>query len=157
MDSTFLGDIKRLPQNAVFGVISDSRREFYISHTSNLRTRIGLIIDDIEIHEDSRLVVFADGIEDKKYKQMFAQYYVDKFILDGYKNVSRNKCSYINYKVRVQYSDLFNEAWVVLVNKRNDKLVVGRFKTVDEANEYVELYYPVGTLVQPIYSTNKVI
>lgn len=157
MNIGFLVDIKRLPQDAVFGVISDSRREFYISHTSNLRTRIGLIIDDIEMYEDSRLVVFVDGIEDKKYKQMFAQYYVDKYVADGYKNVSRNKCSYINYKVRVQYAELFNEVWVVLVNKRNDKLVVGRFKTVDEANEYVRVYYPVGELVQPIYSTNKVI
>jgi hypothetical protein len=104
------------------------------------------------MYEDSRLVVFVDGIEDRRYKQMFAQYYVDKFVADGYRNVSSNRCSYINYKVKVQYSELLNEVFVMLVNKRNDKLVVGRFKTVDEADEYVRVYYPVGTLVQPIYS-----
>lgn len=157
MNIDFLSSIKNLPQNAVFGVISDSRREFYISHTSNLRTRIGLIIDDIEMYEDSRLVVFVDGIEDRRYKQMFAQYYVDKFVADGYRDISGKRCDYINYKVRVQYSELLNEVFVLLVNKRNDKLVVGRFKTVEEANEYVRVYYPVGELVQPIYSTNKVI
>jgi hypothetical protein len=157
MNNRLLIDIKNLPQNAVFGVISDFRREFYISHTSNLRTRIGLIIDDIELYEDSRLVVFLDGVEDRKYKQMFAQYYVDKFISDGYKNVSRNRCSYINYRVKVQYSSLFNSALVLLVNKRNDKIIVGSFKTVEEANEYVTEYYKEGTLVQPIYATNKVI
>lgn len=157
MNSKFLTDIRSLPQNAVFGVINDSSMEFYISHTTNLRTRIGLVIDDIEIREDSRIVIFLDGVDDKRYKQLFAQYYINKFTEMGYVDVARKKCSYINYTVRVQYSELLNEAWVVLVSKRNDKEVVGRFKTVEEANEYVRVYYPVGELVQPIYSTNKVI
>lgn len=155
MNITTLRQIQELPQDAVFGLINDSTKECYISHTTNLKARIGLILTDNEfiLKDDTRLIVFVDGIQDLKYKLMYAQYFLDKYIRCGFKNIGVVR-GYINYRVSVQYSDLLNEALVVLINKRKDKQVVGVFKTVEEANSFVEQYYVKGALVQPVYAIN---
>jgi len=155
MNSITLNEIKKLPSDAVFGLISDSSKEVYVSHTTNLRSRIGLIMDNFSIREDTRLVVFLDGVYDKGYKQIFAQYHLDKYISDGYRNVGIVGRSYINYKVRVQYSELLNEVLVTLTTKRGDKMVVGVFSNVDDANKFVDDYYKLGEMVQPIYAINE--
>lgn len=155
MDISILRQIERLPQDAVFGLISDSSKECYVSYTSNLKARIGLILTDNEniLKDDTRLVVFVDGIQDLKYKLMYAQYFRDRLVDDGYKIVG-GPVKYINYRVVVQYSSLFNEALVLLINNRKDKLVVGVFKNVDEANSFVDEFYRTGNMIQPIYALN---
>lgn len=156
MDITTLRQIQRLPQEAVFGLISDSTKECYVSYTSNLKSRIGLILTDNEdiLKEDTRLVVFVDGIHDLKYKLMYAQYYVDQMVDAGYKIVG-SPDKYINYRVVVQYSSMLNEALVLLITKRKDKQVVGVFKSIEEANSFVDEYYKAGDMIQPVYALNK--
>lgn len=153
MNIEFLRQVQNLPSDAVFGVISDLYKECYISHTTNLKTRIGAIIENIELREDSRLVVFYDTIQDDKYKRIFSQYCVDMYSKLGYKILGSGR-EYINYKVKVWYSGSLQEVYVMLVNKRKDKEIVGVFKSVDEANSFVEQYYR-GELVQPVYAVNR--
>ncbi len=155
MDITTLRSIKALPENAVFGLISDSTKECYVSHTTNLRSRIGLILTDNDniLKEDTRLVVFGD-IRSYKYKLLYAQYYLEKMVAAGYKNIGTSH-SYINYKVKIEFSVLLNEVFVVLVNKRKDKLIVGVFKKMDDAQEFIDVCYREGEMVQPIYAINK--
>lgn len=155
MYKTMLNELSGLPSDAVFAVISDLNKECYISHTVNLKARIGSIIDDIEIKEDTRLVVLVSGISDIKYKRIFCQYYVDKFILDGYKIVNGWVGKYINYKVRVQYSEALTEALVTLTTNRGDKIVVGSFNTVVNAKRFVKEFYSGVEMVQPIYALNE--
>ena len=156
MNIQFLRQLQNLPLDAVFAVISDSNKECYISHTTNLRTRIGLILTDMDVlRDDSRLEILVTGITDFRYKQMYAQYYLDKFEDSGFTIIGNDKRSYINYEVKVVFSKLLDSALVVLVNRRKDKLVVGVFRYVDEANSFVDQYYKNEDMIQPIYSLNK--
>lgn len=154
MDNKFLSQLKSLPDNAVFGLISDSSKECYISHTNNLKARIGQILSsDFILHEDTRLIVF-NTVHDSEYKRIYTQYYLDKYKELGYSRVG-GPFEYINYKVRVQYSKFLLEALVVLINKRKDKTVVGVFSSVEEANKFVDEYYTGKDIVLPVYSINK--
>lgn len=155
MDISTLRSIKALPENAVFGLISDSSKECYVSHTTNLRSRIGLILTDNDniLKEDTRLVVFGE-ISNYKYKLLYSQYYLEKMVNAGYKNIGTAH-SYINYKVKIEFSVLLNEVFVVLVNKRKDKLIVGVFKQIDDAQGFINDCYKEGELVQPIYAINR--
>lgn len=155
MDTSALVQLQSLPQNAVFGLISDSSRECLISYSSSLKSRIGQILDDNQdiIKEDTRLVIF-DTVQDMEYKLIYAQYYRQRYLDMGYKNVG-SAVQYINYRVKVQFSTLLNEVLVMLVNKRKDKTVVGVFKSVDDANSFVEQYYTGKDIVLPVYAINK--
>lgn len=156
MNIDTLRQISRLPLDAVFGLISDSSKECYISHTVNLKARIGQILtmDEDILKDDTRLVIFCTGFSDSEYKRIYAQYYLDKLIEDGYRSISPTD-RYINYKVKVQFSELLDEALVVLENTRKDKKIVGVFKDIEEAQSFVDEYYPVGSIVQPIYALNE--
>lgn len=153
MDSLTLRQIKSLPENAVFALISDSNKECYISHTTNLRTRIGEILtytNDV-LKEDTRLVVLCTGFEDIKYKRIYAQYYVEKFKRDGYSIIGTD--NYINYKAKIILAKELDRVAVVLVNTRKDKEIVGLFRSVDEAQEFIDTYYK-GDIVLPVYAIN---
>ncbi len=154
MDILTLRAIQDLPEDAVFALISDSSKECYISHTTNLKSRIGLILTDSDIlRDDTKLIILKTGLNDNKYKRIYCQYYLDKHLALGYKNIGESH-SYINYKVKVQFSDLLSEALVVLINKRKDKEVVGVFKTIIEAEEFVSMYYS-GDMILPVYANNR--
>jgi hypothetical protein len=156
MNIEFLRQVNKLPLDAVFGLISISSKECYISHTVNLKTRIGQILTDNEdiLKDDTELIVFCTGIVDNEYKRIYAQYYLDMYVEAGFKNISPTD-NYINYKIRVQYSDVLQEVFVLLVNTRKDKKIVGVFKQIEEAEQFVAQYYPDGSLVQPIYALNE--
>lgn len=155
MNNEFLRQVNSLPLDAVFGLISESSKECYISHTVNLKARIGQILADNEdiLKDDTKLVVFCTGFSDSEYKRIYCQYYLDKYIANGYTSISPTD-NYINYKVRIQYSEALKEVFVLLVNKRKDKKIVGVFKQMDEAQEFVSRYYADGSVIQPIYAVN---
>jgi hypothetical protein len=149
MNFESLQELQNLPLDCVFGIISDSTKECYISHTKNLKTRIGAVLDSVYLQRDSRLIIFCT-MQDDKYKRIYAQYYLDKYINDGYKNIGCGR-KYINYKVRVQYSADLKYVQVVLINERKDKEIVGQFRSIEAANNFVDMYYR-GDLVLPVYS-----
>lgn len=156
VDINSLRQIKKLPNSCVFGLISDSSKECYISHTTNLKARIGQIIDVNEdiLKDDSRLVVFSSGFDDMLYKRIYAQYWLDKYINDGYSNVGPVD-NYINGRIKVQFSQYIKLVFVMYENKRKDKIILGVFDTVNEANEFVDQYFSGKDLVLPVYAINK--
>lgn len=148
--STFLSTFKTIPNSCVFAIISDSSMKCFISHSSNLKARIGGLIDSFG--DDYRLVVLEE-IEDLEYKLLLCEKYKQKYMNDGYEVISSKQ--YINYRVGIRYGKRFHEALVVLYNKRGDKKVVGVFSSITDAKEFVDRYYKGQELVVPVYSTNK--
>jgi hypothetical protein len=154
MDSRSLQQLKNLPNSCIFAFINDSTKECLVSHTKNLKTRIGLLIDDKRIDGNFRLEVLLTEIHDMEYKRIYCQYYVDKFKEQGYKNIG-SSIQYIKYRAVVQYSALLKEVLVVLYNKRKDKKIVGSFSNVEDAESFLKQYYGNKELVLPIYAINR--
>lgn len=152
MDIVGLTQLQNLPSDAIFGIISDSSKEFYISYTSNMKGRIAQILTsgDVELKEDSRVVIFDKTFKDLEYKQLFTEKYKGEYINKGYKNVCKDRV-HIQYKVRVVYSKELRSVYVYLVNKRKDHKLVGVFDSMDEASLFVKECYEGQDMVQPVY------
>lgn len=145
----FLGALKSLPNSCVFGLISDSKMKCFISHSNNLQSRIGAIIESFP--KDGRLVIF-DTLDSLEYKLLFCERYKLKMLGDGYSII--NSRQYINYRIRLQYNKMNTRVMAVLYNARYDKKIVGVFKTMVEAQEFIALYYKEKILV-PVYAINS--
>lgn len=152
MDLLSLKQLQSLPEDAVFGLISDSNKEYYISHTTNLKSRIGLVLTECEnlLKDDTKLVILFSGTNNTEYKRIYAQYYINKYKELGYENMGLES-NYINYRVKIQYSADFNDMAVYLINKRKEKTLVGMFRSKIEAEEFVKKYYEQGGPILPIY------
>lgn len=148
-----LQDIQNLPNSCVYGFINDSTKEYYISYSQNLKSRIGAIIDSVDVVKNGvRLDVFC-LVDSKEYKMLLAEVYKRKYEALGYRNLG-GAAEYINYKAKVQYSWDLKLVYVVLSNKRKDKKIVGVFKTIQEADEFYLQYYVGKEVVLPIYAVN---
>jgi len=146
-------EIQNLPNSCVYGFINDSTKEYYISHTQNLRSRIGAIIDSYPVlTSESRLDIICE-LGDKEYKMVLAEVYKRKYKDLGYKDLGGGG-EYINYKAKVQYSYDLNYVYVVVSNKRGLKRVVGVFKSMEEANMFYDQYYAAQKVIVPVYAIN---
>lgn len=148
-----LQDIQTLPNSCVYGFINDSTKEYYISYSQNLKSRIGAIIDSVDVVKDGvRLEVFC-LLDNKEYKMLIAEVYKCKYVSLGYRNLGA--AEYINYNAKVQYSWDLKLVYVVISNKRKDKKIVGVFKTIQEADEFYLQYYVGKEVVLPVYAVNE--
>lgn len=145
----FLDTFQTLPNSCVFAIISDSKRTCSVMHSNALQSRLGAIL---EAHEVGCRLVVLDVLDDLEHKLLLCEKYKLKYVELGYDIL--NKRSYINYYTRIQYDRSFHTVNVVLYNKRRDKKIVGVFKNINEAREFVSQYYKQEVLF-PVYSTNK--
>lgn len=149
----FISTLQTIPNSCVYAIISDSNKTCLVSHSNNLQSSLGSILASNKvIGNDVRLVVL-DVLDDVEYKLLLCEKYKLQYIGSGYE--IKNKRSYINYYVRIQYSVKLDCAMVVLYNRRRDKKIVGIFDNINEANSFVEEYYKQGDCTFPVYSTNK--
>lgn len=154
MNIELLRQLKTLPLDAVFGLINESTKQAYISHTVNLRTRMGDLIDVFDLEDEVRFIVFLEGVQDLRYKLLYAQQFIDQYKQDGYEILGLGR-DYINSKVRIRFSKDLRRALVVIVNSRKASEIVGIFKTVHEARDFVSQYYKKGDMVRPVYSVSR--
>lgn len=149
-----LQDIQNLPNSCVYGFINDSTKEYYISYSQNLKSRIGAVIDSYDVIKEGVRLDIICLLDNKEYKMLLAEVYKRKYAYLGYRNLG-GAAEYINYKAKVQYSWDLKLVYVVLSNKRKDKKIVGVFKTIQEANEFYLQYYVGKEVVVPVYAVNE--
>ena len=112
--------ILNLPNSAVFGIINHSTKEAFISHSKELKSRIGAIIESLpESLHNGELVIFS-SIGNDEYKLLHAQNVINSLKESGY--VIFNSKEYINYKPKIIADPFTKTVFVMLVNK----LLLGR-------------------------------
>lgn len=149
----FLTTFQTLPNSCVYALISDSTKECLVCHSNNLQSSLGRLLCSNKIKEKDVRLVILDILDDLEYKLLLAEKRKLEYISLGYKII--NSRNYINYKVSIQYSKMFDSIFVVLYNKRRDKKIVGIFERMNEAKEFVSTYYKQQEFIFPVYSTNK--
>lgn len=146
----FLDTFKTLPNSCVYAIINDLNKTCSVLHSNNLQSRLGVILEANEI--GSRLVIL-DVLDDLEHKLLLCEKYKIALSQQGYSIL--NKRSYINYKVSIQYSKRFHSVLVVLYNKRRDKKIVGEFKNINDAKEFVKQYYSDEGVIVPIFGIGE--
>ena len=145
----FLDTFKTLPNSCVYAVISDSNMTCLVSHSNSFQARLGVILEASKVQGNDARVVILDVLDDLEYKLLLCERHKLELEVAGYKIL--NPKQYINYKVSVQYSRLFDKVLVVLYNRRRDKKIVGMFDNINDAKEFVKQYYSSG-VIMPVYA-----
>lgn len=146
-----LQDLKNLPNSCIFAIINDNDSTCFISHTNNLKLRIGEILSSnkVNINEHSKLVILQE-IEDYLYKLILCEQYTKIYKDKGYSILCRNK-PFIEYKVGIRLNNEKGQVNVCLYNKRKDFIIVGSFQYIFDAQDFISKYYS-GNMISPVYA-----
>lgn len=142
----------------MFLVINKQEKLVYINYTQNIASALARFYVDwngkpgAEALELEILSVTTD-IETLK---LHAEYWRDKYRNIGYDELADVSRKTLQYKVRTLVTPDLSGVNVELVTARGDSKVVGKFKTLAEAKEFIMLYYGKDNKYRlPVYAVNS--
>lgn len=147
----------------VWGFFNDKDKRFFISYSNNILSAVSRNISQIQdkTHTCRKLIrdlphlnfiLLARSGQDTKELKLLAVELSDSFKAKGY--TPYNSKLLVSYKLRTVITKDY-KIHVLLVNKRNDKIVVGVFDNIDEAHTFTQSSYPNNKVHKVIYSDNS--
>ena len=141
----------------VWAFVNDRDRIVYLSYTNNILTAVSRNLKELndKTHSCRRMIrdksklqiqIIESGCQKAKLG-----YWVDFYRNRGY-SLYRNNNGEVTYKTRVAVTSDYL-IHVLLVNKRNDKIVVGVFSKMEEAKSFIQTHYP-DKIHKIVYSDN---
>lgn len=148
-----INDLLKLPRSVIFAIINDSSKKAYISYTSNLQRRLGVISSEI-LDGISSIGNVTEKIEAKILEttndKVLVKYFIADYRNKGY-TILTEKIP-LEYKFKTFLSIDEGNVKVVAVNKRNDKIILGTFKNIETANNFVKFIETNNLTKNLIYS-----
>ena len=148
-------DLSKLPKQAVYLVIDEVANSFYVGYTLNMGGALPMLYEmgcGLQTLEFRILVTTSDLITLK----LHTEYYRNMYLKTGYTELIERGRKTLQYRTRVVVAPDFKYVDVELVTARGDGMVVARFKTKKEAQEFVMVYYgPDNTDHFPVYACNS--
>ena len=145
----------------IWAFINERDRVVYLSQSNNILSSVSRNIDSLldKSHFCRRMVkdrnnltlVILEYIEIETDRKLRLNYWIDHYRNKGY-NLYRKHNGESVYQPKILITKDY-QIHVVLVNKRNDKLVVGVFNKMDEANQFMTSHYS-NTFYTITYSDN---
>lgn len=160
-----------LPIAGLFALIDENNKRVYLVHSSNIRGALNRIIDDLhyKINLPQELIENRFNLKLEVLEEQFDRrtrlgrysYYVDKYRNNGY-TILREDYIPLQYKLDIQirdYHDLVGRnnkrVFVELVSKGRQRIVVGIFRTMKEANKFIKETYGDSKYLTPVYANNR--
>jgi hypothetical protein len=149
--------LTQLNQSGVWAFVNERDKIVYLSYSNNFLTSVSRNVRELTdkshscrrmIRDKSKLQIQI--IESNCHKARLG-YWIDFYRNKGY-SLYRNKNGEVTYKVRISISEDY-KVFVMLVNKRNDKVVVGVFPNMEEAKVFSQTHYP-DKIHKIVYSDN---
>jgi hypothetical protein len=141
---------------AIYGVEDLESRAIWIGKTSNLLKTLGILVTDLkeDNHPCSGKNVKIVVLDIKNVTAIRQEVIRKKYLDMGYSILNRR--TPISYRVVVGFTSMTNEmkVSVSLVNRRNEKTLVGVFDKNEEAKRFIEEFYSNG-VEEVIYSSNS--
>jgi hypothetical protein len=130
-----------LPKQAIFALVNERDKKVYVSFSMTFHVRLGSILgqfrdgswrwkDMIRDRKKLSLVILETSIQ-----KNFVKYYKEQFQKNGYTVYNEKEKLPLWYEFKINYS--LRKVLVVAVNARNDKTVLGRFNTYEEARGFL--------------------
>lgn len=161
-----LKDLLSYSKPGIWVFINEKDKRFFISHSNNILAAVSRNISQIQDKSHScrklirdlpnlnfiMLVQDTDESISPKNRKMRAQELTEAFIAKGYTSYTNRII--VSYKLRTVVTKDF-KIHVLLVNKRNDKIVVGVFDKIDESSSFIQHNYPNNKIHKVIYCQNS--
>ena len=153
----------KMPESGVIAFRNNEMKIIYITQSKNIKPLISKILVEIKnkIFKHRELVksgenteiLFLQDCKDAETRKLHIQYWIDYFENQGF-TVLKDK-SPLEYRVRVRLGSRYEQIFVELLNKRREIKVVGVFKSIIEAEDFVEKCYKINKYKLPVYSFNN--
>lgn len=153
-----------LPRSGIFKFVNEEKKLVYISYSKNLITSLSRNIKEIQdkVHVYKPL---NEDFEDWKFDIIETLNYHDTILdisckinlyIEEYKQLGYNVRTHQNIqklKFRVDIGQDY-KVYCKLISRGRTEYVVGVFKDMEDAKEFIEMYRNIKNIV-PIYSTNQ--
>lgn len=155
-------NLQNLSVSGVWALVNLVDNKIYINYSNNILASLSRNISEILDNSHScrpiisdyaklELVILETHVPHNQLK-VKSGYYMDSYKNNGWSLYNTNPP--VKYTVKTLIAKDC-KAHVVLVNKRNDKLVVGVFDSIYEADEFSSSVYPNNTVTTILYSQNS--
>ena len=159
-------DLLDYSKPGIWGFINEKDKRFFISYSNNILAAVSRNISQIQdkSHTCRKLirdlpnlnfVMLVQGVDESnslKNRKILTADLTEAFIAKGY--TPYNNKVIVSYKIRTVVTNDF-KVHVLLVNKRNDKTVIGVFDKIDEASSFIQHNYPNNKIHKIIYCQNS--
>ena len=148
-------DLSKLPKQAVYLVIDEVANSFYVGYTLNMGGALPMLYDLVGGLPtlEFRILVNTSDLTTLK---LHTEYYRNMYLKTGYTEIVERGRKTLQYRARVVVASDFKYVDVELVTARGDGMVVGRFKTKKEAQEFIMVYYGDDNEYRlPVYASNS--
>jgi len=156
-----LKDLTDLNSPGVYAFLNTEDKQIYITQSNNILSSVSRNIAQIRDKSHPcrpllrklpklQLIVLEHELSTKNRK-IRVGYWKTHYKNKGYELY--NPSIPVTYKIQTRItSDYF--VHVLLINKRNDKIVVGVFNTLFESESFISEHYPNQSINNVIYSSN---
>lgn len=158
-------DVKQLlqlPKMAVIALINDHDKVIHITHSSCVIESLGKLIRQLKdkTHSSMNLIIDRDklrfivleDVQNIDALRVRTRYWIDQYVAKGYGLYS--KINTVKYRLRVEYDE---DGYVIVkaVNTRNKGYVIGVFRNLGLANQWINNTYKDKEYIIPQYATNE--
>lgn len=144
--------INTLPDCVVYSIVNDSEKTVYINYSTKFRDRFGYI-SDLRDKLGGR-IEFSEIVEHPVYKLILAEKVRKSYLARGYK-IKNQGMPFINFKPNLRVDSESRYALVYIVSGKGVKDVVGVFKKLSAAQEFLSLYYGAEWCGSPVIANNE--
>lgn len=140
--------INSLPKSAVWAIVNKDTKSVYMKHTLDLPSKLGVIAS-----YSGDLDIFAVS-PDPVYKLIMAEVVRQQYLRAGY-TIENQKTPYITFKANLRIDADGRNAIVYITSGRGYKEVVGVFKKLADAQDFLDTYYGKDWDGVPFYALNE--
>ena len=169
MNSTrYFRQFLELSRPGIYVLVNNRHKRVAVAHTNDLLRSIASIVTSINhgTHKCQKLneqkdwlsLEILETVEDSTTRYLRYEHWVAHYRKLGYKTYFYKKA--LQYQVKLDILPDFTHgnnnllAYVHLINKRRDKLVVGVFNNIEEAKGWIEETYRPMDIISPVYAVN---
>lgn len=152
----------QLPKTAVIALINDQDKCVYVTHSSCVVESLGKLIRQLQdkTHNCIRLVSdreklrfeILEVVQNIDALGVRTRYWIDQYVAKGY--TPYNKPNVVKYRLRVEYDD-YARVIVKAVNTGNKGYVIGVFRNLGLANQWIENTFKDKEYIIPQYAKNE--
>lgn len=153
-----LSNFLSLPSSCVFLIVNKQEKLFYINYTENIASALARFYADWSGKSaatalELEVLSVTTDIETLK---LHTEYWKDRYRNIGYSDLIVANRKTLQYEVRILVAPDLSSVNVELVTARGQRKIVGKFKTLADAKEFIMIYYGEDNGYRlPVYAVNS--
>lgn len=151
-----LVNLAEIPEQGVYAIIDLKGKRSYINYSMNIVGAIPRIWGECRLSGAALEFVVLSVTTDIETLKLHTEYWRDLYAEQGYSELLPRGRKTLQYEVRCMVDDDYDWVDIVLVSSRGDKKIIGKFRTMEDATQFVGMYYSGDNPYRfPVYAVNS--